>query len=213
VLLGLDKLGMSGRDLGIMQMICQRPHGIILVTGPTGSGKTTSLYAALSQINDVERNIITIEDPVEYQLNGVNQIQISTKAGLTFASGLRSILRHDPNVVLIGEIRDNETAEIAIQASLTGHLVFSTLHTNDAPSALTRLVDMGIEPYLVASSLEAIVAQRWCAWSARNAGNLCGQRGDAPAAAVWGSTARRAVPERGLRALPGDGLSRPHRHL
>jgi len=160
VLLGLDRLGMSERDLGIMQMICQRPHGIILVTGPTGSGKTTSLYAALSQINDVQRNIITIEDPVEYQLNGVNQIQISTKAGLTFASGLRSILRHDPNVVLIGEIRDNETAEIAIQASLTGHLVFSTLHTNDAPSALTRLVDMGIEPYLVASSLEAIVAQR-----------------------------------------------------
>jgi general secretion pathway protein E len=160
VLLGLEKLGMSERDLGIMQMICQRPHGIILVTGPTGSGKTTSLYAALSQINDVQRNIITIEDPVEYQLNGVNQIQISTKAGLTFASGLRSILRHDPNVVLIGEIRDNETAEIAIQASLTGHLVFSTLHTNDAPSALTRLVDMGIEPYLVASSLEAIIAQR-----------------------------------------------------
>jgi general secretion pathway protein E/type IV pilus assembly protein PilB len=160
VLLGLDKLGMSERDLGIMHMICQRPHGIILVTGPTGSGKTTSLYAALSQINDVQRNIITIEDPVEYQLNGVNQIQISTKAGLTFASGLRSILRHDPNVVLIGEIRDNETAEIAIQASLTGHLVFSTLHTNDAPSALTRLVDMGIEPYLVASSLEAIIAQR-----------------------------------------------------
>ncbi len=160
VLLGLEKLGMSERDLGIMRMICQRPHGIILVTGPTGSGKTTSLYAALSQINDVQRNIITIEDPVEYQLNGVNQIQISTKAGLTLASGLRSILRHDHNVVLIGEIRDNETAEIAIQASLTGHLVFSTLHTNDAPSALTRLVDMGIEPYLVASSLEAIIAQR-----------------------------------------------------
>jgi type II secretion system protein E len=160
VLLGLEKLGMSERDLGIMRMICQRPHGIILVTGPTGSGKTTSLYAALSQINDVQRNIITIEDPVEYQLNGVNQIQVSTKAGLTFASGLRSILRHDPNVVLVGEIRDNETAEIAIQASLTGHLVFSTLHTNDAPSALTRLVDMGIEPYLVASSLEAIIAQR-----------------------------------------------------
>ncbi|MCX5643165.1 MAG: type II secretion system ATPase GspE [Phycisphaerae bacterium] len=160
VLLGLDKLGMSERDMGIMRMICERPHGIILVTGPTGSGKTTTLYAALSQINDVQRNIITIEDPVEYQLNGVNQIQVSTKAGLTFASGLRSILRHDPNVVLIGEIRDNETAEIAIQASLTGHLVFSTLHTNDAPSALTRLVDMGIEPYLVASSLEAILAQR-----------------------------------------------------
>jgi general secretion pathway protein E/type IV pilus assembly protein PilB len=160
VLLGLDKLGMSERDLGIMRVILERPHGIILVTGPTGSGKTTSLYAALSQINDIQRKIITIEDPIEYQLHGVNQIQISRKAGLTFASGLRSILRHDPDVVLVGEIRDSETAEIAIQASLTGHLVFSTLHTNDAPSALTRLVDMGIEPYLVASSLEAVIAQR-----------------------------------------------------
>ncbi len=160
VLLGLDKLGMSGRDLGIIKTILERPHGIILVTGPTGSGKTTTLYAALSHINDVERKIITIEDPVEYQLHGINQIQVSRKAGLTFASGLRSILRHDPDVVLVGEIRDVETAEIAIQASLTGHLVFSTLHTNDAPSALTRLVDMGIEPYLVASSLEAVIAQR-----------------------------------------------------
>jgi type II secretion system protein E len=160
VLLGLNKLGMSERDMGIMEIILERPHGIILVTGPTGSGKTTSLYAALSQINDIQRKIITIEDPIEYQLFGVNQIQVSRKAGLTFASGLRSILRHDPDVVLVGEIRDGETAEIAIQASLTGHLVFSTLHTNDAPSALTRLVDMGIEPYLVASSLEAVIAQR-----------------------------------------------------
>ena len=160
VLLGLDKLGTSARDLDVMRMILDRPHGIILVTGPTGSGKTTTLYAGLSQINDVQRKIITIEDPIEYQLQGVNQIQVSRKAGLTFASGLRSILRHDPDVVLVGEIRDSETAEIAIQASLTGHLVFSTLHTNDAPSALTRLVDMGIEPYLVASSLEAILAQR-----------------------------------------------------
>jgi len=160
VLLGMDKLGMSPRDLKIMEMILDRPHGIILVTGPTGSGKTTSLYAALSHINDIQRKIITIEDPIEYQLHGINQIQVSRKAGLTFASGLRSILRHDPDVVLVGEIRDSETAEIAIQASLTGHLVFSTLHTNDAPSALTRLVDMGIEPYLVASSLEAVLAQR-----------------------------------------------------
>jgi type II secretion system protein E len=160
VLLGLDKLGMSPRDLGITHMILEQPHGIVLVTGPTGSGKTTSLYAALAHINDVQRKIITIEDPIEYQLHGVNQIQISRKAGLTFASGLRSILRHDPDVVLVGEIRDTETAEIAIQASLTGHLVFSTLHTNDAPSAMTRLVDMGIEPYLVASSLEAVLAQR-----------------------------------------------------
>ncbi|HXK36043.1 MAG TPA: GspE/PulE family protein, partial [Candidatus Paceibacterota bacterium] len=160
VLLGMDKLGMSERDMGVMRMILERPHGIILVTGPTGSGKTTTLYAALSQINDIQRKIITIEDPIEYQLHGINQIQVSRKAGLTFANGLRSILRHDPDVVLIGEIRDSETAEIAIQASLTGHLVFSTLHTNDAPSALTRLVDMKIEPYLVASSLEAVIAQR-----------------------------------------------------
>jgi len=160
VLLGLDKLGMSSHDLDMTKVILERPHGIILVTGPTGSGKTTTLYAGLSYINDVRRKIITIEDPIEYQLHGINQIQISRKAGLTFASGLRSILRHDPDVILVGEIRDMETAEIAIQASLTGHLVFSTLHTNDAPTALTRLVDMGIEPYLVASSLEAVVAQR-----------------------------------------------------
>lgn len=160
VLLGLDKLGMSAHDLNTTRMILERPHGIILVTGPTGSGKTTSLYACLSRINDVQRKIITIEDPIEYQLHGINQIQVSRKAGLTFAKGLRSILRHDPDVILVGEIRDVETAEIAIQASLTGHLVFSTLHTNDAPTALTRLVDMGVEPYLVASSLEAVVAQR-----------------------------------------------------
>lgn len=160
VLLGLDKLGMSEHDLNTTEMILERPHGIILVTGPTGSGKTTSLYAGLSCINDVQRKIITIEDPIEYQLHGINQIQVSRKAGMTFARGLRSILRHDPDVILVGEIRDMETAEIAIQASLTGHLVFSTLHTNDAPTALTRLVDMGVEPYLVASSLEAVVAQR-----------------------------------------------------
>ena len=131
-----------------------------MVTGPTGSGKTSTLYTALNEINDSVRKIITIEDPVEYQLKGVNQIQVSEKSGLTFARGLRSILRHDPDVVLIGEIRDQETAQIAVQASLTGHLVFSTLHTNDAPGAVTRLVDMGVEPYLVASSLEAVLAQR-----------------------------------------------------
>ena len=131
-----------------------------MVTGPTGSGKTSTLYTALNEINDAVRKIVTIEDPIEYQLKGVNQIQVSEKAGLTFARGLRSILRHDPDVILIGEIRDQETAQIAVQASLTGHLVFSTLHTNDAPGALTRLVDMGVEPYLVASSLEAVLAQR-----------------------------------------------------
>ena len=159
-LLGLKELGMCDADRSEFERILQAPHGIVLVTGPTGSGKTTTLYAALSQINDVERKIVTIEDPIEYHLQGINQIQVSAKRGLTFARGLRSILRHDPDVILIGEIRDIETAEIAVQASLTGHLVFSTLHTNDAPGAPTRLVDMGVEPYLVSSSLEAVVAQR-----------------------------------------------------
>jgi len=159
-LLGLEHLGMSDRDRHTFARVLELPHGIVLVTGPTGSGKTTTLYAGLSQINDIERKIVTIEDPIEYHLRGINQIQVSEKSGLTFARGLRSILRHDPDVILVGEIRDRETAEIAVQASLTGHLVFSTLHTNDAPGALTRLVDMGIEPYLVASSLETVLAQR-----------------------------------------------------
>ena len=157
---GARELGMNQRELGCLQRVLQLPHGIVLVTGPTGSGKTSTLYTALHEINDTERKIITIEDPIEYQLKGVNQIQVSEKSGLTFARGLRSILRHDPDVILIGEIRDQETAQIAVQASLTGHLVFSTLHTNDAAGALTRLVDMGVEPYLVASSLEAVLAQR-----------------------------------------------------
>ncbi|MGE3312075.1 MAG: GspE/PulE family protein [Limisphaerales bacterium] len=159
-LLGMGQLGMADRELQGLRRVLQQPHGIVLVTGPTGSGKTSTLYTALHEINDADRKIITIEDPVEYQLKGVNQIQVSEKAGLTFARGLRSILRHDPDVILVGEIRDKETAQIAVQASLTGHLVFSTLHTNDAPGALTRLVDMGVEPYLVASSLEAVLAQR-----------------------------------------------------
>jgi len=159
-LMGTEHLGMAKRDRAIFDEVLEMPHGIVLVTGPTGSGKTTTLYAALSAINDAERKIITIEDPVEYQLRGVNQIQVNTKSGMTFAAGLRAILRHDPDVVLVGEIRDRETAEIAVQASLTGHLVFSTLHTNDAPGAATRLIDMGIEPYLVASSLEVVIAQR-----------------------------------------------------
>ena len=150
----------ASANMSISSMCCSLPHGIILVTGPTGSGKTSTLYTALNAINDSVRKIITIEDPIEYQLKGVNQIQVNEKSGLTFARGLRSILRHDPDVILIGEIRDQETAQIAVQASLTGHLVFSTLHTNDAPGALTRLVDMNVEPYLVASSLEAVLAQR-----------------------------------------------------
>src|SRR5471032_2835775 len=157
---GMDGLGMDTRELDCFKRVLELPHGIILVTGPTGSGKTSTLYTALNAINDSVRKIITIEDPVEYQLKGVNQIQVNEKSGLTFARGLRSILRHDPDVILIGEIRDQETAQIAVQASLTGHLVFSTLHTNDAAGAITRLVDMGVEPYLVASSLEAVLAQR-----------------------------------------------------
>lgn len=157
---GLDRLQMDPAQQKEFLKVLDLPHGIILVTGPTGSGKTSTLYAGLNKINDTERKIITIEDPVEYNLKGINQIQVNLKAGLTFGGGLRAILRHDPDVVLIGEIRDKETAEIAVQASLTGHLVFSTLHTNDAPGAATRLIDMGIEPYLVSSSVEMVMAQR-----------------------------------------------------
>ena len=178
---GLSELGLEKRELECFERVLQIPHGIILVTGPTGSGKTSTLYTALHEINDSVRKIITIEDPVEYQLKGVNQIQVSEKAGLTFARGLRSILRHDPDVVLIGEIRDQETAQIAVQASLTGHLVFSTLHTNDAPGALTRLVDMGVEPYLVASSLEAVLAQRLVRVLCKH----CKQEDHSPAAAAF----------------------------
>jgi len=160
VLLGLEEIGMASDHLNAMERLTATNHGIVLVTGPTGSGKTTTLYAALSRINSADKNIITVEDPVEYQLKGISQIQVNPKIELTFANGLRSILRQDPNVIMVGEIRDLETAEIAIQASLTGHLVFSTLHTNDAAGAITRLIDMGIEPFLVASSVTAILAQR-----------------------------------------------------
>ena len=160
VLFGMEEIGLSSDQLQILDSLIHRPNGILLVTGPTGSGKTTTLYAALSRINSPDKNIITIEDPVEYQLWGIGQIQVNPKIGLTFAHGLRSVLRHDPDVILVGEIRDTETAEIAIQAALTGHLVFSTLHTNDSASAATRLVDMGVEPFLVSSVVRAIVAQR-----------------------------------------------------
>ncbi|MDI6731574.1 MAG: ATPase, T2SS/T4P/T4SS family [Candidatus Margulisbacteria bacterium] len=156
----LAEIGFSPENLEKFQKIIHKPHGIVLVTGPTGSGKTTTLYSALSEVNSKELNIITVEDPIEYELPGVTQSQVNVKAGLTFASALRSILRQDPNVILIGEIRDLETASIAIQSSLTGHLVFSTLHTNDAPGALTRLIDMGVEPFLISSSVEAVLAQR-----------------------------------------------------
>ena len=159
-LLDLTELGMASHTLEEMEHVIRRPHGIVLVTGPTGSGKTTTLYGALSRINTPDLNILTVEDPVEYQLKGIGQMAISPKIGLTFAQGLRSFLRQDPDVIMVGEIRDKETAEIAIQASLTGHLVFSTVHTNDAASAVTRLVDMGVEPFLVASSLTSVLAQR-----------------------------------------------------
>lgn len=160
VLLDLGTIGMDPHTLAEIEDMILRPHGIILVSGPTGSGKTTTLYSCLSRINTVDRNILTIEDPVEYQLEGISQVAVNTKIDLTFANGLRSFLRHDPDVIMLGEIRDGETAEIAIQASLTGHLVFSTVHTNDAAGSFTRLIDMGVEPFLVASSLLAVMAQR-----------------------------------------------------
>jgi general secretion pathway protein E len=158
--LRLDSLGMSERDLESIKSIVNRPHGIMLVTGPTGSGKTTTLYSGLSEINDRSRNILTVEDPIEYNLPGIGQTQVNTKVDMTFARGLRAILRQDPDVVMIGEIRDLETAEIAVQASLTGHMVLSTLHTNSAVGSITRLMDMGIEPFLISSSMVGIIAQR-----------------------------------------------------
>ncbi|HMO49500.1 MAG TPA: ATPase, T2SS/T4P/T4SS family [Kiritimatiellia bacterium] len=159
-MLGLDKLGMAERDTKLLLKLITKPHGILLVTGPTGSGKSTSLYAWLHTINSTDLRILTIEDPIEYEMAGVNQINVKSEIGMTFAVGLRHILRQDPDVIMVGEIRDKETAEIAIRAALTGHLVFSTLHTNDAAGAVTRLIDMGIEPFLVASSVEGLVAQR-----------------------------------------------------
>lgn len=160
ILLELEKLGLSAQDLKIIESVIRMPHGIIFATGPTGSGKTTTLYASLKKINSEQIKIITIEDPVEYQLSGITQIQVLPKIGLTFAQGLRSILRHDPDVLMVGEVRDYETAEIAIRSALTGHLVFSTLHTNDAAGAITRLLEMGVEPFLVSSSIECLIAQR-----------------------------------------------------
>ena len=159
-LIGLRELGFEEDDYAWFQRLIDRPHGIVLVTGPTGSGKTTTLYAALSELNRPDVKIITAEDPVEYHIAGINQVQVNPKTGLTFARILRAMLRAAPNIILVGEIRDSETAEVAIQAALTGHLVFSTLHTNDAPSAITRLLDMGVPPFLVSSSIQGVVAQR-----------------------------------------------------
>lgn len=159
-LVGKENLGMTDKELEQLNRITQNPYGIILVTGPTGSGKSTTLYSMLNDLNSGDKNIVTVEDPVEYMIDGVNQINVNTKAGLTFAAGLRSILRQDPDIVMIGEIRDNETAQIAIRAAITGHLVLSTIHTNDAPSSVLRLIDMDIEPYLVATSVVGVIAQR-----------------------------------------------------
>jgi general secretion pathway protein E len=158
--LDLEQLGMDQASLALMDRMIHRPHGILLVTGPTGSGKTTTLYAAISRLNEINRNIMTVEDPIEYFLNGISQTQVNSKVAMTFAKGLRAILRQDPDVVMVGEIRDLETAETAVQASLTGHLVLSTLHTNNAVSAVTRLRDMGVEPFLLSSSVVGVVAQR-----------------------------------------------------
>jgi general secretion pathway protein E len=191
----LEKLGFPTETLKRFESLIKRPHGILLVTGPTGSGKTTTLYAALDKINAPGVKIITVEDPVEYQLKGVNQIPVKAKIGLSFAQGLRHIVRQDPDVILVGEIRDLETAEIAIQASLTGHLVFSTLHTNDAPGAITRLQDMGVESYLVASVLEGVLAQRLVR-------RIC------PACRVPDPPSRADLDALGIEAPPGTVLFR-----
>lgn len=158
--LELEKIGLLDEDLKVMEQVIKKPHGIIFVTGPTGSGKSTTLYASLARINSGKIKIITIEDPVEYQLKGVNQIQVAPQIGFDFASALRHVLRHDPDILMVGEVRDYETAEIAIRSALTGHLIFSTLHTNDAAGALARLLDMGVEPFLLSSSIECLIAQR-----------------------------------------------------
>jgi type IV pilus assembly protein PilB len=156
----IDQLGLSNHNYGKIIALARRPYGLILVTGPTGSGKTTTLYSVLSEINSVEKNIITLEDPIEYSLDGINQVQTNPKAGLNFASGLRSVLRQDPDVIMVGEIRDHETAQLAVQAALTGHLVLSTLHTNSSAGTLARLSDMGIENFLLSSSLAGVISQR-----------------------------------------------------
>ena len=158
--LALESIGMEGETLTTFRNLIRKPHGILLVSGPTGSGKSTTLYSAISEINSPDKNILTIEDPVEYELTGIGQVQVNHKINLTFASALRAFLRQDPDVILVGEIRDGETAGNAVQASLTGHLVFSTIHTNDSAGAFARIVDMGVEPFLVASSILGVLAQR-----------------------------------------------------
>lgn len=209
--LELSRLGMSASTLQAIDTVIHQPHGIFLVTGPTGSGKTTTLYAALSQLNDGTSNIITVEDPIEYELDGIGQTQINTRIELDFARALRSILRQDPDIVMIGEIRDLETAQIAIQASLTGHLVLATLHTNDAPSAITRLIDMGIEPYLLSSSLQGVLAQRLvrrlcpqCRQAIAASDTECREAGLTPGAQpLWHAHACDACRQTGYRGRTG----------
>jgi general secretion pathway protein E/type IV pilus assembly protein PilB len=211
VLMSLEDLGMPRGVKDAWATLIERPHGIVLVTGPTGSGKSTTLYASLNRIVSDEIKVITVEDPVEYHVRGVNQIQVNTQVGLSFASGLRSILRHDPDVVMIGEIRDKETAETAVQASLTGHLVFSTLHTNDAAGSVTRLLDMGVEPFLVASSLEGVLAQRLVRRICRECGeayvpdaaDLPPSLGLAPGATLMRGRGCRACRQTGYRGRLG----------
>src|SRR5271167_3119103 len=188
----LEKLGFAPEMLARMRKITARPHGIFLVTGPTGSGKSTTLYGALGQINQTDKKILTLEDPIEYENPGVNQVQVNPQIGLTFAAGLRHIVRQDPDVIMVGEIRDLETAEIAIRAALTGHLVFSTLHTNDAPSAITRLIDMGVAAYLLSSSLIAVLAQRLVRVLCPN----CKEITDLPAAALAQKDSNKPLPEK-----------------
>ncbi len=216
LLLGLPELGFLSDDQETFERLLRAPDGILLVTGPTGSGKTSTLYACLNYINKPDRKIITVEEPVEYQMNGINQVQVNAEIGMTFPAALRSILRQAPNIIMIGEIRDLETASIATNASLTGHLVFSTLHTNDAPSAVARLIDIGVQPFLVASSIRAIMAQRLvrrlCV-NCKEPGQLCGIRA-ARAAHRSLATGRgeRDAPGR-LRALPADRLQRADGHF
>ena len=207
--LDLSSLGMEPRVQGMIDDAIHKPHGIILVTGPTGSGKTTTLYAALERINDRTRNIMTVEDPIEYYIDGIGQTQVNTKVEMTFARGLRAILRQDPDVVMVGEIRDTETAQIAVQASLTGHLVLSTLHTNTAVGAVTRLRDMGVEPFLLASTLLGVVAQRLV--RVLNPDTRIGYpAGDYEAKLLNVPARNDAVPPRCGR---GQRLPRPHGHL
>jgi general secretion pathway protein E len=194
--LDLERLGMAADTLAVMDQLIHQPHGILLVTGPTGSGKTTTLYAALSRLDHTELNIMTVEDPIEYDLDGVGQTQVNPKLDMDFARALRAILRQDPDVVLIGEIRDLETAQIAVQASLTGHLVMATLHTNDAASAFTRLIDMGIEPFLLGSSLIGVLAQRLV----RRLCPACRQA-YVPTAQEWRTVSAGPAPERVYRAV------------